>query len=93
MATGDIVAQTFIDKRTLYDLDLVRVARFGAIGTCLVVCIIFLLLVKFGFIVFIKFQYISLFCHSGSFSFRLVWFYGTTYRGHWYSGSAEESLC
>lgn len=36
MATGDIVAQTVIDKRTVRDLDLGRVARFGAIGTCIV---------------------------------------------------------
>ncbi|XP_034232291.1 protein Mpv17-like [Thrips palmi] len=36
MATGDVVAQTVIDKRKLIELDLGRVARFGAIGTCLV---------------------------------------------------------
>lgn len=37
MATGDIVAQTVIDGRTLNNLEYGRVARFGAIGTCLVV--------------------------------------------------------
>lgn len=39
MATGDIVAQTVIDKRGLHNLDLMRVTRFGAIGACLVVSI------------------------------------------------------
>ncbi|KAK3907694.1 Protein Mpv17 [Frankliniella fusca] len=36
MTTGDIVAQTVIDKRGLHDLDVGRIARFGAIGACLV---------------------------------------------------------
>lgn len=36
MATGDIVAQTVIDNRRLLDLDAGRIARFGAIGVCLV---------------------------------------------------------
>lgn len=36
MAAGDVIAQTVIDRRGLGELELGRVARFGAIGTCLV---------------------------------------------------------
>jgi len=39
MATGDLLAQTTVERKTLVEIDFGRVARFGIIGTAIAVSI------------------------------------------------------
>lgn len=37
MGTSDVIAQTLIERRKMEEVELHRIARFAALGTCFVV--------------------------------------------------------